>query len=394
MAEASMIGTNLKRIRRERGLSQEALAEAAGVSRDVVTKLEQGRRHSARMTTLAGLAKALDVEMSELVDRRERLGTDRDGGSVLAVRDVLLSPSLLPGLDPDDDGEATPVDELETQTAEAWRRYRAGEFGELLAMLPRLIGESRVSHSAHGALAVRPLALAYSVASAIMTQLGRTDLGIVAAERAVTTAYGGDDQLLWAWMHASYSWVLLHQGRHAEAEALVTGMAERIEPAFRDNGEQTAVWGNLLLTAVAPAVAQERDPGEYLRMAGAAAERLGERVDLYQTWFDAPAVAMQGAYGYSVLRQPSRALEAARRIRPGDLPGISWGAHLMDVAQAHFDSGHARTAAVTLLKARDVSPVWFRHQRIARQVAAEIREQERRTSTETRALVKALDLGD
>lgn len=400
MPDASTIGINLRRERRERGLSQEGLAEKAGLSKDLIQKLEQGRRATARVTTLAKLANALDVEVSQLVDKRERLGTDRDGGSVLAVRDVLLSPSLLPGLDADDSGEPTPLEELERSVGQAYRRYRAGEFGELLAMLPGLIGEARVTRSAVGAPAVQPLALAYDVAGAIMTQIGRTDLGLLATERAVTVAHGGDDPLLWAWMHAGYSWVLLHQDRYAEAESLAARTAERIDPSFRDGDMQIAVWGNLLLTAVAPTVAQESDPQEYLRLAGAAAERIGRRVDMYASWFDQPAVAMQATYGYSTLKKPGKALEAAKRItgpargRRGDLWGISWGAHLMDVAQAQFDSGHRRTAATTLLRAREVSPVWFRHQRVARSVAADIREVETRLSPETRALVKALDLGD
>lgn len=392
MPEASTIGTNLKRIRKERGLSQEALADAADVSVDLIQKLEQGRRSSARVTSLSKLAAGLDAELSSLVDKRERLGSDRDGGSVLAIRDVLLSPSLLPGLDSDDAGDATPIDQLEHSVTEAWRRYRSGDFGELLAMLPGLIGEARVTHSALGASAVQSLAQAYEVASALMTQIGRTDLGMVAAERAVTVAHSGDDPLLWAWMHASYSWVLLHQDRYEEAQDLAVLTAQRVEPSFRDDDLRTAVWGNLLLTAVAPTVARGHDPDEYLRLAGASAERLGRRVDMYRSWFDPPSVAMQATYGYSTLKEPGKALGAARRIQPGDLTGISRGAHLMDVAQAHLDAGHRRTAATTLLEASTVSSVWFRHQRIARSVAEEIRDRETRLSPATRTLIKALDL--
>lgn len=398
MPDGNTIGDRLRLLRREHGLTQEELAAAAGVSIDVISKLEQGRRKSARITTLSKLASALDIEISELVDKRERLGIDRDGGSVLAIRDVLLSPSLLPGFDADDSGEPTPPGQLEQAVSEAWRRYRAGAFGELLAMLPGLIAEARVARSALGAPAVPSLAQAYEVASALMTQIGRADLGLVAAERAVTVAHDGDDPLLWAWMHAAYSWVLFHQDRYREAEDLVTTMAERVEPSFRDGDLQIAVWGNLLLTAVAPTVAQERDPDEYLRLAGAGAERIGRRVDMFRSWFDAPSVAMQATYGYSVLKKPGKALEAATRIRPpsagrpGDLWGISWGAHLMDVAQAHLDAGHRRTAATTLLDAYHVSPVWFRHQRIARSVAADLREVETRLSPATRTLVKVLDL--
>ncbi|MFC4054077.1 helix-turn-helix domain-containing protein [Actinomadura syzygii] len=394
MPESTSIGTQLQKLRKERGLTQEQLAEAAELSVDVIGKLEQGRRATARMTTLAKLAVSLDVEISALIDKRDRLGSDRDGGSVLALRDVLTSPSLLPGMDADDDGEPTPIHQLERAVDQASTQYWAGNFGALLATLPGLIGEARVTHSALGAPAVQCLAQTYEVASSLLTQIGRTDLGVIAAERAVATAYQSENPLLWAWMQSVYSWVLLHQDRYTDAENLLVKVAEKIEPGFRGSDQEVAVWGTLLTTAVAPTVAQDRDPGEYLRLAGAAAERIGRRVPLYRQSFSPAKVAMQAGYGYAILKQPGKVLEASKKIRPGDLEGISWGAHLMDVAQAHLDAGHRRKASQTLLAAREVSEVWFRHQRIARSVTAEIREHERRLSPETRTLVKALALDD
>jgi len=63
------IGYQLRRLRRLRGLTQEELADHANVSRDLVAKLEQGRRQTARITSLVSLARALDVEVSALVTR-------------------------------------------------------------------------------------------------------------------------------------------------------------------------------------------------------------------------------------------------------------------------------------------------------------------------------------
>jgi len=72
----------LRRLRRLRGLTQEELADRADVSRDLVAKLEQGRRQTARITSLASLARALDVELSALVTRPapvlEREGPGRE----------------------------------------------------------------------------------------------------------------------------------------------------------------------------------------------------------------------------------------------------------------------------------------------------------------------------
>src|SRR3954447_14249412 len=149
-----------------------------------------------------------------------RIGADRDGGRVLALRDVLISPSLLPGIDSQDDREPTPVIELQRAVEAAADVYWKGDFGALLARLPGLIGEARHAHAAVGPGAVRPLALAYDLGASLMVHLGRDDLAAIGAERAIVAAHGGKDELLWATLHATYAWVLLHQARLDEAEQL------------------------------------------------------------------------------------------------------------------------------------------------------------------------------
>lgn len=67
MVRDPSIGLNLQRLRSLARLTQELLAEHAGVSLDVVRKLEQGQRTSARIGTLRRLAAALDVDIAELV---------------------------------------------------------------------------------------------------------------------------------------------------------------------------------------------------------------------------------------------------------------------------------------------------------------------------------------
>jgi transcriptional regulator with XRE-family HTH domain len=56
----------LKRLRRERALSQRALARESGVGLDTVNKLETGLR-DALPTTLRKLAEALGVEPKDLM---------------------------------------------------------------------------------------------------------------------------------------------------------------------------------------------------------------------------------------------------------------------------------------------------------------------------------------
>lgn len=59
-------GGKLRRLRRERALSQQDLERMTGVSQATLSDLEQGKRE-ARASTLRKLAEALGVEPKELM---------------------------------------------------------------------------------------------------------------------------------------------------------------------------------------------------------------------------------------------------------------------------------------------------------------------------------------
>jgi transcriptional regulator with XRE-family HTH domain len=61
--ELPSVGERLRELRRDRRLSQEQLAEKAGVGVGVIADLEQGRRDTALIATLAKLAGALGVTL-------------------------------------------------------------------------------------------------------------------------------------------------------------------------------------------------------------------------------------------------------------------------------------------------------------------------------------------
>jgi transcriptional regulator with XRE-family HTH domain len=64
----TVFGGVLRRIRRERDLSQEALAALAGVARNHMSELERGRR-DPRLSTLVQIADALGIGLGELLAR-------------------------------------------------------------------------------------------------------------------------------------------------------------------------------------------------------------------------------------------------------------------------------------------------------------------------------------
>lgn len=57
----------LKKYRRIAGLTQQQLADKAGVDKTIVSRLERGERRSASYETTVRLARALNLEPDELV---------------------------------------------------------------------------------------------------------------------------------------------------------------------------------------------------------------------------------------------------------------------------------------------------------------------------------------
>ncbi len=61
-----LVGRNVKRVRQEKGLTQEQLAELSGFSQQYISGLEQGRRNPT-IVSLYELATALGISHMDLV---------------------------------------------------------------------------------------------------------------------------------------------------------------------------------------------------------------------------------------------------------------------------------------------------------------------------------------
>lgn len=62
-----MLAKNIRRIRLEKGLSQEKLARLADIALNTLTKIESGLSKEPTITTVAKIAGALGVSLDELV---------------------------------------------------------------------------------------------------------------------------------------------------------------------------------------------------------------------------------------------------------------------------------------------------------------------------------------
>ncbi len=65
-----MLEQRLKQLRKKAGWSQQRLAEKAGLSYNVITKIEQGAAKNPNIQTIIKLANAFKISLDELVGRK------------------------------------------------------------------------------------------------------------------------------------------------------------------------------------------------------------------------------------------------------------------------------------------------------------------------------------
>ena len=75
------LGEKVQRLRKERGMTQSELAERAGVSQAIISRLENKVRSNVNADVLKGLAKALGCTTDYLVGMHE----DEDSESLAAA---------------------------------------------------------------------------------------------------------------------------------------------------------------------------------------------------------------------------------------------------------------------------------------------------------------------
>ena len=65
----STIGKNIKRLRQEKGISQDKLSKLADISLNTVVKMELNQSPNPTLETIQKLAKALGVSLDDLVNK-------------------------------------------------------------------------------------------------------------------------------------------------------------------------------------------------------------------------------------------------------------------------------------------------------------------------------------
>ncbi|MGW4201263.1 helix-turn-helix domain-containing protein [Streptomyces sp. NPDC004726] len=402
MAIESGMGDRLAELRLRRGMTQEYLAERANLSVDVVRKLEQGRRKTARLSSINALARALDTEPSYLVGQPSTFEASEpaeDGlPSVLALRQAVSPVADLLGGDTDPE-DPPGIEELRAAMRSTEAIRREGRMGEIGTLLPQLIRDARAAAHAHtggdAAAANSVLAVAYQVAATTLTALGKENAAFTAMERSLAAIRLCDDPNLETLAVSTLAWVFTRQGRLADAERIALDHAARIEPGFRSRPEDLALWGILLLRAATAAVRQEKHGTvtDLLRLAKGAAASMGEDHLVYATPFGPTNTGVARVNFLVEMEKSDEAIRAARTVP--DLASLppTWRARFhVDRALAYDDLGDDRGAENALLRAEADAPEWMRYHSTSRRLVAELRERASRRDTAVVGLADRLGL--
>ena len=393
-----MTGSTLgSRIRTLRGkvLTQQYLADAAGVSVDLIRKLEQGARQTASITSLQKIARALDVDVAELLGKPRSLPSTHPNAGTVAIRRALTPV--------DDLLDEMPVDvdvlglrDARRSVEYAWGAYWSGRYDVLSTVLPGALPQLRATVVTDDRAEVHDLlARLYWVTACTLVQLGQTDSAYLAIRQALHAARTSEDELLYATLCGSLSWQLLIQGRYEEAHAVAVKAAVTIEPQGRVEPPHLSAYGSLILTgATAAGRAGWLGEAEHLlSTADEVAQRVGGDRHDYETYFGPSQVVMQRVDIDVVTERYEKALTAAKRMpeRVG-LPLAARARHLTDQALAHSRLGQSDRALDALLTAERLGPDWITYQTLPRMIVSELLHRDRRTPL--RGLARRLGVQD
>lgn len=395
----SSSGERLKAARLSRGLTQEALAERAGLSLGVIKKLERGG--TGRLETYHALARALNTRTSELLEPggpHKTRRSDADKLDLLSFRQVITPPVGASGPLPAHSSVDTEPDlvRLAETASTVALAYHTDDYAQVAELLPPLVSSARaaVTHFDTGSDQLQALRIRSDIlqmAGRYLTQVRAYDLAHVALRDATTDALTAGAYDAVAGAVYQQGWLLMRQGRLDEAETVSISTAEAVEPRIsRASRKDLGAWGKLLVHASAAASRNNRvrEAREMLVLGRTASSALaGKTAIAPSSWgrFDWRTVVFQHIENQLVAGRPERVLRLAERVQgAGDT--VFMRRHLLDVAQSHVMLRHRDEATSILERLRVETPAWLRHQRMATEIFQQVQQMSGRVTKRHRAL--------
>ncbi|NKQ58531.1 helix-turn-helix transcriptional regulator [Amycolatopsis sp. K13G38] len=366
---AHIVGERVRFYRTTARKAKTVVAGLAGITPDYLYQIERGQKLPT-LAVLAQLAEVLGVGLGDLVSRTH---PEPPGCSMPEAADAIYRALTCP-LPPQT--TALPQRDLHREVLTAWHTWQTSpaRYSTVTAELPGLIVAVREGLSGgaeDGRKAQACAADMYGLLRTVAKRIGRTDLSLLAADRAVCAAEAADDPVRVAGAQWNMTQVLLadHQYEGAEETAL-RGVQDLGSVMAQGNPDAAAMCGSLrLIAAVAAArrgnewVARER-LHDVVPLAG----KTGERNACW-TAFGPTNVAM---YAVNVEVETGEAVEGLRlaeRVEHGRSPSIERRvAFLIDQARGYQQRRDYASALVILQTAEAEAPEDLRHRPAAHQV--------------------------
>ncbi|WP_433871666.1 helix-turn-helix domain-containing protein [Saccharopolyspora sp. CA-218241] len=387
------LGEHIKALR-GRLYTQRELAERAGVSVDLVRKLEQGSRNTASVASLHRLARALDVSLADLIGRGHLPEQEQSEG-VTALRHAVAGVDDLIG---PADGSPLTAHEAERADVYVWGAYWSGNHDATVAMLPGVLADLRATvAAAHGAdeeVARHALARVLWAAGSTLVHLKHLDAAFIATRRAVDLVARGEDPHLAAAVRGSLAWQLMVAGRYEESAELSLSSASAIEPDGGATLPALSAYGSLVLQAgnAAARAGKASRARDLLAEAAEVSTRVPDGRNDYSTAFGPSQVTMQSADILINLGEHGEALRLAGGMPNAGaaLPKIARCRHLTDKALAHVKVGQHGPALDLVASATSMAPNWAKHQSLPKSVVRELLHTSPKRSSRLRTLAAQL----
>lgn len=370
MAGPEDVGERLRSLRKLHRLTQQELADLAGVSKSLLSKVEAGQRPGSWKLVVA-VAKPLRADAATLMGLEQ--GHAGDAGRVAAclpaIRTAFANYDLVA------DSPNRSMDDLAEAVESAGQLRLHSRYVALAESLPSLLADlTSAVHHCRGdeqRRAFALLALAYRSADAVAYKFGHLDLSMVAADRLRWAADQSGDELLAATATYVRAEAFFDTGATVSGLRLLEEAGERISYDVLTDARAASVYGALnMRAAVLAACGRDGDRAHaHLLIARTMADQVGRDVEFFHTSFGPSSVKVHEVAVAAELGDGDQAVSRARRWRPPPgLPAERASHHFIDVARAQTWICGYQSAVESLLTARRKAPQHTRAHPSAREV--------------------------
>ncbi|WP_217561553.1 helix-turn-helix domain-containing protein [Streptomyces sp. GbtcB6] len=349
-------GVRMARLRRERHLTQRAVAELTGIPYSTYTKTEQGVI-SATPHVVAAFARGLRIEVATVVGQpyTDELRTDELDILIRPIREALD----IYDLGADSDVGPRSLDELKSDADALLVAVRAGEIKKAASNVAGLIEEgTTAAHALNSTEGWLTLASFYRTAYDVAAKLGFPDLAQLSLARVDWAAERGSDAVLGGMYQYLRALTYLREGKFEIGQRLVKKGLSTLQQADQSH-ERDVVTGQLHLGGAVMA-GRAHDPGKalsHLEEAERIAGTTGEAVKVHYLTFGPTNVKVHRVSVLAELDQYGEAVEATGGLTiPKDWPKSRTSHHYAEVARAQMWTGKLEASFQSLLKARKTAP--------------------------------------